>query len=320
MTQNNHLIKIGEITCQITGSDNIQFRHIDPVYNDFIQKGQSCSPKPDITISLQLSMIPHPVKEKMIFDNNINWIMYLEHGEYTICWQRQMDEEPTWVARFKPDLREVAVYCGNRLVKREKKTIHITSPFPFPLDQLLVMFALNKLGGALVHSAGMGINGHGVLFCGVSGAGKTTISRLFMEHKDVEVLSDDRIIVRKKGRQFRIYGTPWPGDARIARNKSLPLSSIFFLNQDPQNRITKLAPGDALKKILPVTSIQWYEKSMMTRSLRFLEKLVKHVPAYRLDFTPRQDAVTLVRKCLLSLQNSGPDGMMGPDHRGKSGK
>jgi hypothetical protein len=49
-----------------------------------------------------------------------------------------------------------------------------------------------------LHSCGIvRVDGGGDLFVGHSGAGKSTTTRLWTEREDVEVLSDDRIIVRR---------------------------------------------------------------------------------------------------------------------------
>ena len=76
---------------------------------------------------------------------------------------------------------------------------------------MMHFLALNS--GMLIHAAGWRINDSGWMFAGKSGAGKSTISNLIVEHTGGTFLSDDRIIVRKIKDNFLMYGTPWPGDA-----------------------------------------------------------------------------------------------------------
>jgi hypothetical protein len=71
-------------------------------------------------------------------------------------------------------------------------------PLGYPLDELLIMHRLTQEKAIELHSCGIVLpDGTGNLFVGHSGAGKSTTTRLWTEREDVEVLSDDRIIVRR---------------------------------------------------------------------------------------------------------------------------
>ncbi len=68
----------------------------------------------------------------------------------------------------------------------------------YPLDELLIMHRLTQEKAIELHGSGIvRANGDANLFVGHSGAGKSTTTRLWTEIEDVEVLSDDRIIVRR---------------------------------------------------------------------------------------------------------------------------
>jgi hypothetical protein len=72
------------------------------------------------------------------------------------------------------------------------------APLDYPLDELLIMHRLTQEKAIELHSCGIvRPDGTGNLFVGHSGAGKSTTTRLWTEREDVEVLSDDRIIVRR---------------------------------------------------------------------------------------------------------------------------
>jgi len=73
-------------------------------------------------------------------------------------------------------------------------------PLEYPLDELLIMHRLTQEKGIELHGCGIvREDGVGNLFVGHSGAGKSTTTRLWTAREDVEVLSDDRIIVRRDG-------------------------------------------------------------------------------------------------------------------------
>jgi hypothetical protein len=71
-------------------------------------------------------------------------------------------------------------------------------PLEYPLDELLIMHRLTQERAIELHGVGIvGPDGASNLFVGHSGAGKSTTARLWTSLHDVEILSDDRIIVRE---------------------------------------------------------------------------------------------------------------------------
>ena len=74
------------------------------------------------------------------------------------------------------------------------------APLDYPLDELLIMHRLTQEKAIELHGCGIvRTDGTGNLFVGHSGAGKSTTTRLWTEVEEVEILSDDRIIVRRDG-------------------------------------------------------------------------------------------------------------------------
>jgi hypothetical protein len=158
------------------------------------------------------------------------------------------------------------------------------------------MYILSQRQGCLVHAAGFGIHGRGCVFPGRSGAGKSTLSRQFFDVPGIVLLSDDRIIIRKIDKVFRAFGTPWPGDAGIAENSSLPLSGIFFICHGDKNLLKEVKPKEAVERLMPVTSIPWYDEKIMSDILSFCEDMVMNIPAYELCFRPDKEVVDFLEK------------------------
>src|SRR4030042_3082840 len=145
------------------------------------------------------------------------------------------DKKPAWVARFDHNIKRVTLFLGERAIIKTDDRVKVPNLISFPVGQILLMYFLSHSKGALIHAAGLGFNGRGYLFPGKSGAGKSTLSGQFANFSNFELLSDDRIAVRKIDDKFRIFGTPWPGDAGIALNKSVNLSGIFFIRHGTEN-------------------------------------------------------------------------------------
>jgi hypothetical protein len=281
-------------------------REHDPTYRSFFKKVNQGKNKIagaiDIKINLELEHLPDTGKLAKIFDSGQSWSMFREEDVYWAVLHPPAHEKPLWAARFNPDVRDVTVYCSARFFQgRERETI-ILNPVRYPLDQLLIMYILAQHQGAVIHGAGMEMNGKGFIFAGPSGAGKSTLARLFntaggQNNPAVSVLSDERIVARKINGTFKAYGTPWYGEEGIARNTNTPLSGIFFLNHGGENRAKPLNPRRALEKLLKVTSIPWYDRDVMPGVLLFCEELLTRVPLFELHFTPGLEAIRFLETC-----------------------
>ena len=64
----------------------------------------------------------------------------------------------------------------------------------------------------------------------------------------------------------------------------LPLI-LVFLKKGKNNRIRGINTGEALKKLMPVTSIPWYDRPAMEEILDLCDMLTFDIPAYELEFT-----------------------------------
>jgi hypothetical protein len=169
-------------------------------------------------------------------------------------------------------------------------------PLEYPLDELAMMHRLALGEGVEVHALGLADqDGSGYLFLGHSGAGKSTTARLWMDQPGVNLLSDDRIIIRKHDEKFWMYGTPWHGDAGVASPGRAPLSAIFMLEQSPANELSPLSSSKAAAELFARAFVPHYLKSGIQFTLGFLDQLTRSVPCSILRFTPTPSAVEAVR-------------------------
>ena len=162
------------------------------------------------------------------------------------------------------------------------------TPNPYSMDSVLRIvhtLVLAGQGGFLVHAASAVCNGKAFLFAGVSGAGKTTISRL--APPDAAVLTDEISYVRREGEAYRAYGTPFAGElARVGENVSAPLATFFLLAQGPENKIEPVDQAEAGRALL--TNILFFADDAQTVIPVFESAcdFVARVPVKRLTFVP----------------------------------
>jgi hypothetical protein len=200
--------------------------------------------------------------------------------------------EPYKAAWFDPDFMRGHVVL-NRAAFPAGSPIY---PLEYPLDELAMMHRLALGEGLEVHALGLADeDGSGYLFLGHSGAGKSTTAQLWKQQRGVRLLSDDRIILRRQGTGFVMYGTPWHGDAGVASPESAPLSEIFLLEQAPANELVPTPQPVAAAELFARAFVPHYLESGLQFSLDFVDQVTSAVRYSILRFTPTLDAVEVIR-------------------------
>jgi hypothetical protein len=175
-------------------------------------------------------------------------------------------------------------------------------PLAYPLDELLIMHCLTQESAIELHGVGIvGPDSASNLFVGHSGAGKSTTARLWTSLRKVEILSDDRIIVRESParelrpgedpRQIFMYGTPWHGEGCFALPKRAPLTRIFVLEHGHGNVITRLTRSQMVAELFARSFVPFHRHEYVDHALSFLERVADTVPCYRYSFEPDERAV-----------------------------
>lgn len=162
---------------------------------------------------------------------------------------------------------------------------------PYAIDSVLRIvhtLILAARGGFLVHAASAVRNGCAFLFAGVSGAGKSTISRL--APADVHLLTDEiSYVVRRDTGQYWAYGTPFAGElGRAGENLSAPVKTLFLLEQGAENRIAAVASTDAARLLLRNILFFAADEENVRRVFQSACEFAEKVPVRRLCFVPDQ--------------------------------
>ena len=195
---------------------------------------------------------------------------------------------------------EVKIEAGEWLLRRgdfrarwnpEASRGHIRqSRSPYAIDAVLRIvhsLILARQGGFLVHAASAIRDGKAFLFSGISGAGKTTISRL--APPDATLLTDEISYVRRQGNRYLACGTPFAGElARVGENQSAPLSVLFLLEKGFENRIEPVGATEAVQRLL--RNILFFAEDPALVELVFQSacEFANLVPIRRLVFVPDQ--------------------------------
>lgn len=163
----------------------------------------------------------------------------------------------------------------------------------------------------LLHASSFVKNGVAYVFCGPSGRGKSTIVDGVSREN---ILSDDTTVLRKIGKLFWVYTSPFDNKKRPGLCvRKAPLSKIFFLTQSLKTNTIQLSRANAIQSCLSNDLFYHYlsggtkryimsktksissslinvaVKSQLRISIKRLYKLAidltVSVPTYRLNFT-----------------------------------
>lgn len=160
---------------------------------------------------------------------------------------------------------------------------------------LLFAFRTAPLQTLELHASVVLHAGKGYLFLGKSGTGKSTHSRLWLNHiPDSELLNDDNPVIRI-GRDgiVRVYGSPWSGKTPCYRNLEAPVGAIVNLNQYPENRIRRYSAFEAYAAVFPSCSGLRAIPAIGDGMHASIEKIAVEIPCYHLDCLPDEAAARL---------------------------
>jgi hypothetical protein len=248
------IVEIGGIPI-LLNSPTLEFGNlIERRYAGFLNS--AAEPKFELEFQLTLPTVPSD-EEARVVKNGSDWL--LERGDFRAQWNTQLRRG--WVRQ---------------------------SANPYSLDSVLRIvhsLILADEGSFLLHAASAIRNGKAFLFSGISGAGKTTMTRL--APSDANVLTDEISYVRLCGKGYRAYGTPFAGElARSGENVSAPVDTLYFLVQGPENRVESIAQNEAARALLRNILFFAHDRELVRHIFDAAMAFVSSVRVAKLIFTP----------------------------------
>ncbi|MCU1349445.1 MAG: hypothetical protein JWO56_2475 [Acidobacteria bacterium] len=288
-------LRIADITIGVRYADPSLFRELPEAVSRFaVHSAGDEVLHADVRLDVDLLEGTLPAPPRMLFDSGAVWRLYADVGSgYRIDCQAEMfGDEPYKLALFDADFTR-----GRILVRKvaEENTMH---PLDYPLDEVLIANLLARGRGVELHGCGIiDTDGRGHLFVGQSGAGKTTTARVWTANvPGVEIVSDDRVIVRESGGELRMFGTPWHGEAALSTPSSAPLAGIYLLKQAAATELADLTHADAAASLFGCTFPLFWDSAALGFTLQMLERIATLVPVRTLRFTPDASVIDAVRR------------------------
>ena len=277
----NLTIRIGDVGIAFDGELQVKPDEIEPGYRPFISTS-----KPDIHLRMHLGVPQIKVGAK-IFESSPIWALYRQGEDFSI----KLYEKINGLKRIlciPRNFTSVDLYFT-------EPNGSFKNPFFGPIIELLMVNYLARVDSIIVHACGMDYRGQGLLFVGESGAGKSTLTKIWSQENGVEILSDDRIILRKKNDQYWMYGTPWHGDAKFASPAKVKLDSVFFIKKGRTNSVEAISGTFPVLQLLKASFPPYWDKNCMEFAMEFFNDLVAAVPCRELSFVPDSRIVDFVK-------------------------
>lgn len=140
-----------------------------------------------------------------------------------------------------------------------------------------------KYNAIMVHSSAIKYNGKCYLFSADSGVGKSTHTALWQEvyGDKVQIINDDKPIIRIKNNKLIVYGSPFAGGTMKFQNDSADLEAIVFLERSKNNSIEELSPQSAMRYLFK-ESVRKIGKNQMNNSLNMISVILENCKFYKL--------------------------------------
>ncbi len=220
--------------------------------------------------------------------------------------------EPIWLATFGRQPCCVKLCLNDRSFADTSKVTVADHPFCYPLSYLLVMQNVVAAGGLMVHAAAVKYNGMAWVLAGPSGAGKSTVARLLSRETAVEILSDDRVVIRMQDGFWRVLGTPWSGTGEHGKASGAPLGGFFFLSKLHHNRLRSLSRFEKLSRMMEVVGIPWYDGRLRDKALEACDNFLKTAPPGEFGFAQDDSVIPFFLEATRGegVRNSGKGGIL----------
>ncbi|HEY6337462.1 MAG TPA: hypothetical protein VIW68_03115 [Candidatus Sulfotelmatobacter sp.] len=181
---------VGGVSIQLAGADRSAIALVPSLEAFRSHTGGS-----DISIQVEWADDFGRPKGRRLFDSGSVWKLYEDGASFQFDFSASiLDAQPYKRLVVDRQFQDATLQLNHEVFEAYPSV----APLDYPLDELLIMHRLTQEKAIELHGCGIvRADGNGNLFVGHSGAGKSTTTRLWTEREDVEVLSDDRIIVRR---------------------------------------------------------------------------------------------------------------------------
>lgn len=151
-----------------------------------------------------------------------------------------------------------------------------------------------------LHSSVIIYNNSAVLFLGESGTGKSTHTRLWLNHiKGSKLLNDDSPILSIDDGEPVVHGSPWSGKGQVYINESYPVKAIVRIRQHPFNKLQKLNTLESFGALYPSFPPAFLKDNFFEGHIcEIISNVISTTPVFLLHCLPDREAAEMVKETL----------------------
>lgn len=279
--------RVADADFRIRFSDKADYRKLPPSYAPFLTAYPESAPIFTLEVSETATDTKATGKEIGVFDcgDSSNAVYRLPGGGYKIV-----------ISNCRKEAR--CALHTNADFSQCRATLYgdVSGQVSGLNNALMIVFAFAgaKHSICLMHASVPIKDGKAYLFLGKSGTGKSTHSRLWLEHiPDTDLLNDDNPAVRHIDGQTYVYGTPWSGKTPCYRNMKRLAGGFLRLEQAPENIIRREKGVRGFASVLSSCSTMIWDKTSYDHICRTMAQIAENVPIYHLCCLPDREAAEL---------------------------
>lgn len=243
--------------------------------------------KPDLTVWVRgLSQYTGPEKYKKIYNQSFYLIedrmIMTVHDPYrgdTPGYSIAMAEDYSY-AEYIPHIREYEHYDLQWMM------------YPF---EGRVLYK----GGIVLHGAAIDYSGKGIIFTGISGAGKSTQAHLWQRYRDAYIINGDCPAIRMEEGVPVVYGTPWCGSSGEYINRKTVLSAVVLVKRGKENSLKELHGMDALLMMLANVLRSNFDECSLDYAVDNLKSMIDQIRVFEMNCTISEEAVRILESELI---------------------
>ena len=129
---------------------------------------------------------------------------------------------------------------------------------------------------------------------------------MWERYAGAEVINGDRSVVWYDDSQHRFMasGLPFCGSSGINKVRTVPLQSVVFISQAPENDARPMSVAVAARKLFGEMSINKWNVAFVEKALELIDRLVTTVTMVRLECNMEEGAVETLRRCIEEMTDS----------------
>lgn len=291
MLKSNTLqLKIGDLNIAISSSNASLNVYLSPIHTGFLVEPNS---NVDLNLIVHAGIPDWILSAKFRFAaNKINsqlqqseafWNIAEYNNKLFILIYDQQTSKITIASELNQNETTWNIYVDSKTIIN-----NLLDPFRYPMGTLILYYLAIYNNAIFLHGCGLQIDTNCYIFTGVSGVGKTTISKLF---KNSNVINDDRLLIFKNNNKYIIHNSPmFPGD----RPASAKLDKIFLIRHASKNYHNKLEGVEAIGRLYALTIQHNFDRYSLDKNLEFVKNLAAEIPIFELGFIPDTSIVNYI--------------------------